>query len=488
MPATGKVWSWIKTMLDESLVVLVNQQPKPNIVSQFKRLNPPTFDEATDPSIVEMWIQEMEKAFELIGRNEKQKDMRNDFVAEIECTTANVCIEIEKLFNDVGKSLKDYNSMPFPDDSFMHGLDNRLLSDELSYNKEHEHDEHDKLYKSLNKEQLHAYASIIDSVENGKGVLPIASSGIAATLLPGGRTTHSRFHIPLKVDEYSVAGIKHGTELGELLKHTSLIIWDEAPMQHRHAAKSVDRSLRDIMTSVDPERASLPFGDITIVFGGDFRQILPVIPKASRAQVVSASLNSSKIWDHCRVFLLEKIFIFPLGKQNKKNMKSPNLAGGYLMLVMVPGKEHYYFSQDSLVDSEGDNNDFGSAFPIEYLNSINMPCLPKHHLKIKEGCIEMEPSDTQWPFEFKRVQFPVQLCYAMTINKSQGRSLHKVGLYLPRSVFTHGQLYVAVSRVTSPSGLHILIDSDSGGYTNVTANVIFEEVFYNLPSKDNQNR
>ncbi|XP_074374062.1 uncharacterized protein LOC141714442 [Apium graveolens] len=206
------------------------------------------------------------------------------------------------------------------------------------------------------------------------------------------------------------------------------------------------------------------------------------------------------------------------------------------ILDQVPGKEHSYFSQDSLVDSEGDNNDFGSAFPIEYLNSINMPCLPKHHLKIKEGCvimlmrnlnqimglcngtrmivkrclpnsivcdiltgsqvgtthiiprIEMEPSNTQWPFEFKRVQFPVQLCYAMTINKSRGQSLHKVGLYLSRSVFTHGQLYVVVSRVTSPSGLHILIDSDSGGYTNVTANVIFEEVFYNLSSKDNQNR
>ncbi|XP_074351681.1 uncharacterized protein LOC141690818 [Apium graveolens] len=182
-------------------------------------------------------------------------------------------VEIETLFNDVGKSLIDYNSMPFPDDSFMHGLDNRLLSDELYYNKEHEHEEHEKLYKLLNKEQLHAYASIIDNVENGKGgiffvygsggcgktflwntlyyklrsvgrvVLPVASSGIAATLLPGGRTAHSRFHIPLNVDEYSVAGIKHVTELGELLKQTILIIWDESPMQHRHAAESVDRSL-----------------------------------------------------------------------------------------------------------------------------------------------------------------------------------------------------------------------------------------------------
>ncbi|XP_074347439.1 uncharacterized protein LOC141686295 [Apium graveolens] len=55
--------------LAETLVVLVNQQPKPYIVSQFKRLNPPTFDGATDPAVVEMWIQEMEKAFGLLGSN-----------------------------------------------------------------------------------------------------------------------------------------------------------------------------------------------------------------------------------------------------------------------------------------------------------------------------------------------------------------------------------------------------------------------------------
>ena len=70
----------------------------------------------------------------------------------------------------------------------------------------------------------------------------------------------------------------------------------------------------------------------------------------------------------------------------------------------------------------------------------------------------------------------------MTVNRTQGKPLDKVGLYLPRSVFTHGQLYVAISRVTSPSGLYILIYDDRGCSTNVTTKVVYDEVFYNLPS------
>lgn len=69
----------------------------------------------------------------------------------------------------------------------------------------------------------------------------------------------------------------------------------------------------------------------------------------------------------------------------------------------------------------------------------------------------------------------------MTINKAQGQSLQRVGLFLPNSVFSHGQLYVAISRVTSPGGLRLFIDSACGGATNITQNVVYKEVFYNLP-------
>lgn len=92
----------------------------------------------------------------------------------------------------------------------------------------------------------------------------------------------------------------------------------------------------------------------------------------------------------------------------------------------------------------------------------------------------MSPSDSQWPFKLIRRQFPIICSYAMTINKAQGQSLANVGLYLPKPVFSHGQLYVAISRVQSKEGLKILIHDNQRQPLTSTINVVFKEVFQNL--------
>lgn len=88
-----------------------------------------------------------------------------------------------------------------------------------------------------------------------KIVLAVASSGVASLLLPGGRTAHSRFKIPIEVDESTICHIKRGTMLADLIKSTSLIIWDEALMTHRRCFEALDRTLRDILAEDDPSAA-----------------------------------------------------------------------------------------------------------------------------------------------------------------------------------------------------------------------------------------
>nr|GFA84307.1 hypothetical protein [Tanacetum cinerariifolium] len=120
----------------------------------------------------------------------------------------------------------------------------------------------------------------------GDIVLNVASSGIAALLLEGERTTHLRFAIPINVVKDSMCHIAADSDLADLIHKVNLIIWDEAPMINRHCYEVFDRTLRDICRT-DPSVAfDKVFRGKVVLFGGDFRQILPVITNGGRQDVM----------------------------------------------------------------------------------------------------------------------------------------------------------------------------------------------------------
>ncbi|KAG0574270.1 hypothetical protein KC19_VG249600 [Ceratodon purpureus] len=279
----------------------------------------------------------------------------------------------EILREQSNKNLSLFPPMPIPTLNWSHHCGNRFINEQLQWNREdlelyiQEHE------PQLNEEQRYCYDAILSSIEDrsgvvffvngpagtgktflynivianvrsrGKIVLCVASSRIAALLLRGSRTAHSTFKIPFEVDEFSMCTINKNSEYADVFREASLIIWDEVPMQHRHCAEAVDRSLRDIRDS------NSPFGGVTVVFGGDFRQILPVIPRGSRPQIVGACLRRSTIWQHVRIMNLSI------------NMRLQNAS--------LANRE---FAQWLLQVGDGSNFDDASSNMIQLHNWINI--------------------------------------------------------------------------------------------------------------------
>lgn len=145
------------------------------------------------------------------------------------------------------------------------------------------------------------YRALLATVRSNKQIaLATASSGVAASILPNGRTAHSRFKIPISGDEKTACTVSKQSDLAKLLRATSLIIWDEASMAKKEDIEALDDMLRDI-TDVD-----YIFGGKVVVLGGDFRQVLPVIPKGSKEDCINASLVRSTIWPMLKKFKLKE--------------------------------------------------------------------------------------------------------------------------------------------------------------------------------------
>ncbi|XP_028791347.1 uncharacterized protein LOC114747221 [Neltuma alba] len=167
-------------------------------------------------------------------------------------------------------SLDDYPSLPKPSSTEFLDTTNNLLLQELSHDKDACAADAARLVASLTNEQIKIFHEVLNAVSrttdgfyfvysyggtgktflwnaltaavraNGDVVINVASSGIAATLLPPGRTAHSRFAIPIDINEDSTCNISHGSPVSHLLRSAKLIIWDEAPMIKRHCVEAVD--------------------------------------------------------------------------------------------------------------------------------------------------------------------------------------------------------------------------------------------------------
>ncbi|KAL6531912.1 hypothetical protein OROMI_028275 [Orobanche minor] len=305
--------------------------------------------------------------------------------------------EISKLLVDNYSSLHNFDCMPIPDESIIADVGNMLILEETSYNLDEMCAEHSKLYPLLTGDQRTVYDKIMYAVDKGVGgvfflygyggtgktfiwrtlcsalrgrgdiVFPVASSGIASLLLPNGRTAHSRFGIPLLVDEKSYCNkIKLGTEMTELLKKTKLIIWDEAPMTHRYVGSSPYDA--DEIKKFDDWILHIGDGVVGNEIEGEARVSL------SYDILIRGADDPISV-------IVEKAILAPTNDIVEK-------INDHVMSKMS-GEVVEYLSSDSICNTERDMADNEDVFSPEFLNTIKCSGLPNHVIRLKVGCLVM---------------------------------------------------------------------------------------------------
>ena len=389
--------------------------------------------------------------------------------------------------------------------------------------------------------------------------LAVASSGIAAMLLPGGRTSHNRFKFPLDLypdDHHSVC--KLTKEIEDLIRATDLIVFDEVVMANRGHIELLDRTCRKVTGK------AMWFGGITVVLGGDFKQILPVT-EGDKSATLKNCLHTSPLFQNMTMLSLIEImrqkddkewatYLGTIGDGSRNDRDSSislpiNLyrknCGNYVVpddlithvfpligegvvgngMILAPtnkaqkamnniclkrlcGKQKEVLHEFQLTGKDTcteESVEGESAIDSDVMNAYQQTGIPDHCITVKVGAplmllknlnppkglcngtrfivtgvtqlniqgiivgdpqrvgmavniprVKNTPDEKKAGFSMQRVQFPVALSFASTINKSQGQTLDRVGLDLTESqCFAHGQLYVALSRC--PKAKHVKV-------------------------------
>ena len=155
---------------------------------------------------------------------------------------------------------------------------------------------------------------------NNLEVAATATSGIAATLLHLGRTAHNRFKIPVDdLNPRSTCNVARQSETAKFLSNISLAIIDEGPMLHRLCYKAIDRTMKDMVEKKDQQKK---FGGKIVLISGDWRQVLPVVPRGNRSKIVTSTIKSSSLWENVEVLsLTENMRVKNEKKKHQNNVR-----------------------------------------------------------------------------------------------------------------------------------------------------------------------
>ena len=376
-------------------------------------------------------------------------------------------LRVEGMLQKQGLSLRSFPSMPFPvpsatsdkpggqDEGYDVAHLRRVVEDGVPTLTEQQRNIYDQVTASTHLDNNDAKCFFILScggcgktyVNNlmlayvrsqGRRAIAVASSGIASLLLDDGSTAHSAFGIsPQKGGTSSIpVESKRAAELREC----QLIVWDEAPMADNDLLRVLDELLKDIMGANDEALRLVPFGGKTVVMTGDWRQILPVVPRGSRAAVIAATLKKSYLWPYFKTLELttnirvrgtsqvdddetrefarwllsvgedtidnplpipEDMLIpsddpWPLVNHVFPTMSKEEFMSGCILaarnqetnaineaaLQSLPEEEFLYVSADYF---GADCQEDATTYPPELLNKLEPPGMARHELKLKVG-------------------------------------------------------------------------------------------------------